>query len=124
MRVFLVLIFLVGLSGCFLVGKKVNLNEEFTLKKNETVSVEGTNLQLKMLVNGHNWLVGGGHTYFCEFEVSFDGKTEKRGLNTGESKTVADLNIKLQGIDETPNHKEKDPWSNTSCKFIVTKNIR
>lgn len=122
MKIIFTFIFIAGLIGYFFFERIVNLDEEFTLKKNEAAKIEKTNLSLKMLGNGHTTLINGGHTFICKFEVKFIGRTEEKALEVGKSLVVENLRIKLQGIDETADPKEKDPWSSTSCKFIVTKN--
>ena len=106
--------------ACFLFDKSVNPGEEFVLKKGESAKVKTTNLHLKMISNGHSFSEGGDKP-ICKIEIEFKGKKEKRTLNVGESAIFENLAIKLQSVDTTAKPKEKDPWSETSCGFIVTK---
>lgn len=105
---------------CFLFDKNVSLGEEFILKKGGSAKVKTTNLHLKMISNGHSFSEAGDKP-MCEIEVEFKGKKEKRILNVGKSAVFENLAIKLQSVDTTARPKEKDPWSETSCGFIVTK---
>lgn len=124
MKTALGLITVIILTGCSLTETAVSPGGEFTLKKGQTARVKNTDLQVKMLSNGHSTLVSGGHVMFCEFEVRFNGQTEKKTLDIGESAKFENLEVKLAAVDTTADPKASDPWSSTSCKFTVTGNTK
>ncbi len=102
-------------------NKNVKLNEKFDVQKNEIVTVQDTNLDLKVIASGHDtfddW---SSHKYFCRFEAKLNGETKERELYSGESLIFENLNIRFIGLKET--HLKDDSRSVLSCKFIVTKN--
>jgi len=104
--------------------RTTNLGEKFVLKKNEAAKIKNTNLRLKMLSAGQAQVEEGGDIPFCKFEVEFKNKTEQMNLSVGKSATFGNLSVKLQSVNTTANPKAKDPWSDTSCGFVVTKNTK
>ena len=121
MKTIIITTFLFVFMNCFMFDKTVEINQAFILKKNETAQIKDTNLRLKMLSNGHSFGES-GDVPMCEFESVFNNKTEKRTLNIGKSAVFGNLSVKLQSVDTTADPKATDPWSATSCGFIVTKN--
>lgn len=120
MKTILLLMVLSVFFGCFFVDT-VNLGAEFTLKKGETAAIKNTNLQLKMLSAGQAQREEGGDIIFCKFEASSKNITKEITLSVGSKTTFENLNIKVLSVNTKANSKLQDPWSETSCKFVVTK---
>lgn len=108
------------LSTCFSSQKTVNIGEPFTIKKGETAQVKDADLQLKMISNGHSFGEE-GDVPMCEIEIDSKSKTKKVTLRIGRSIVHENLAVKLQKVDTTADPKAADPWSETSCEFVVTK---
>lgn len=121
MKIILLIALTVGLNVCFSTAKIANLGAEFVLKKNETAMLKDTDLHLKMRGNGQSQRESGGDVVFCKFEIKSKNKIEEQTLNVGETARFENFNIKLQSVNTTADPKLNDPWSATSCEFIVTK---
>ena len=124
MKAILFSIFIAVFIGCVFSDKSANLGEEILLKKNEAAEIKNTNLRLKMLSAGQAQREEGGDVPFCKFEVGIKDKTETTTLSVGRTTVFENLNVKLTSVDTTTNPKAEDPWSDTSCKFIVTKTTK
>ena len=122
MKAILFLMLLAGFFGCFFADTTATLGAEFTLKKNETATIKTTNARLKMLSAGQAQSESGGDRPFCKFEISSKNKTEEKTVSVGKTTQFENLNIKVISVDTKANPNASDPWSNTSCGFIVTKN--
>lgn len=92
------------------------LKEKFDVQKDQTVRVAGTDLELKVLTNGHATHIR-YYIFFCIFEAKLNGELKEQELNLGETLTFDGFRIRLTGVK---------PWTlrdeRLSCKFIVTKN--
>lgn len=124
MKAILISILAAGFIACFFSDKTVNTGEEFILKKNETARIKGANLQLKMLSAGQAQREEGGDLVFCKFSMEINKRTKEENLSVGDTMTAGDFKIKLLSVDTTADSKAADPWSNTSCSFVITKKTR
>ena len=114
MKFVLIFVVCLSLTACFLMTRTVKQGELFTITgANETVKVEGTDLQLKIITTKLS-------DFFepprraeesCEFEIKSKDKTEKRELMRTHSTIFEGYNIKLERLDT----------SKIICGFIVTK---
>lgn len=121
MKAVLISILFTGLIVCFSSDKTVNVGENFVLKKNETARIKGANLQLKMLSAGQAQREEGGDLPFCKFSVEINSRTEEKTLSPGDRTTAGNFSIGLRSVNTKTDSKAADPWSSTSCGFVVTK---
>lgn len=122
MKLIFVLILIVFLNVFLMSEKTANLGEKFNLKKNETAKIRNADLSLKMLGNGQAQRESGGDLIFCKIEAESKNKRKEHTLNVGETAKVGAFKIKLQSVNTKADSNLSDPWSATSCEFIVTKN--
>jgi hypothetical protein len=102
-------------SGCSLMTRRVPAGEEITLKVDESVSVAGTSLNIKLKGVGHQWYVDKrAESPYAELEIS-GGGSPNRKLTLGESAEAGEYNIKL--VAANPFHDKGGP----DCKLIVTR---
>jgi hypothetical protein len=119
--VFVSMFLLVSVACAAVFSAGAELDKEFTLKKDESASVKGADLRIKMIGYGTAQQQSGGDTVFCKFEVTAGGKTQGTQLDVGESAKYGGASVKLVKVDPTTDPKAADPWSTTACSFIVTK---
>jgi hypothetical protein len=98
-------------------GKTVNPDEYFTLKRGETVKVNGTDLKIKMLENGTSQRTSGGDSVFCKIEVAYKGGTEEKTLEVGSFVSYNDWNLRVEKVNTAADQ------SKTSCVLIVVKTL-
>ncbi|HRH43273.1 MAG TPA: hypothetical protein PKY82_16695 [Pyrinomonadaceae bacterium] len=113
MKVALIFVICLSLNACFLMTRTVKQGELFTIKGSETVKVEGTDLQIKIITTKTSDYFNKpiGVLESCEFEVKSNNKTEKRELGNHNSTIVDGFNIKLERLDT----------GKVMCGFIVSK---
>lgn len=117
---FLTTLPLLILSVCFSIQKTVKIGESFAIKKGETAKIKNADLQLKMISSGHSFGEG-GDAPMCEVEIRSKADTKKITLRIGKTIVQGNLIVKLQQVGTTANPNAADPWSETSCRFVVTK---
>lgn len=102
-------------------GGDVPVGSEFSLKKNESATVKGAAIAIKVISAGTSQHVSGGDSVFCKVEVIAEGKTETVEIDVGEGLRRARHEIKVTRVDLKADSKLADPWSNISCGFVVTR---
>lgn len=108
------------LAACAVMDDAIVLGKEFTVRKNQTAALSGSDLKVKMLRAGRSQRQKGGDEIFCTFDLARGESHNEETLNVGEATNAGDKTVKLTQVDLTTSPKAKDPWETNSCSFIVT----
>jgi hypothetical protein len=109
------LVTLVCLANCGFFSRRVKLDEEFTLKPNEKVSVSGTGLTIQLKTVGHQWYTDRrAESPYVELVVT-GGKAPSGPITLGEKFTVGDYTLKLVGANPFRDNGGPD------CKLVVSR---
>jgi len=107
-------------AACLFADHEIEIGKEFTLKKDKSAGLSGTDLRITMRGAGRSQNVKGGDTIFCSFDLVSRGTQNKITLDVGKSVNSAQHVVRLTKVDLTTNPKAKDPWESNSCNFIVS----
>ena len=105
---------------CLFADHEIEIGKEFTLKKDKSAVLSGTDLKITMLGAGRSQNATGGDTIYCKVDLVSGGSQRQITLDVGKSLNSAHHVVKLTKVDLTTNPKATDPWESNSCNFVVS----
>lgn len=120
MKLFINTVLGIWFSACLFADHEIEIGKEFTLKKDTSAVLSGTDLKITMRGAGRSQKAKGGDTIYCAIDLMSRGSQTKITLDVGRSVNSAQHVVKLTKVDLTTNPKAKDPWESNSCNFIVS----